>query len=93
MVTFDFVRGEWFKYTSSLTQTNENITTQPSVSDFDIEAVNIEDNGNRQPINYVLPPGISRVIDPSQQQIRQLNEQSMDLYSQQLGQWRCTGSL
>ncbi len=77
--TLDLVRGEWRKYENSLSQASENITTQPSVGDFDVEAVNIEENGNKQPINYVLPPGISRVIDPSQQQILQLNEQSMVL--------------
>ena len=47
------------------------------MSTFDISAVSIEENGSRQPVNYILPPGISRVIDPANPQLRQLNEQSM----------------
>ncbi len=31
----------------------------------------------KQPVNYVLPPGIDRVVDPSQPQVAQLNEQSI----------------
>jgi len=39
--------------------------------------VNIEENSDKTPINYVLPPGITREVDPGQTQILQLNEQSM----------------
>ncbi len=31
----------------------------------------------KTPVNYVLPPGIDRVVDPSQPQVAQLNEQSI----------------
>ena len=31
----------------------------------------------RTPVNYILPPGIDRVVDPSQPQVAQLNEQSI----------------
>ncbi|MDE5555037.1 MAG: cell surface protein SprA, partial [Muribaculaceae bacterium] len=33
----------------------------------------------REPVNYVLPPGVNRITDPGQSQIVQLNEQSMSL--------------
>jgi cell surface protein SprA len=72
--TLDLVRGEWRKYLGTLLQGGESLTDQPSISGFDIQAINIEENAN-----YVLPPGIDRVIDPNQQQVRQLNEQSMVL--------------
>ncbi len=43
-------------------------------------AVSIEENGvSKDGINYILSPGISRVIDPANPQLRQLNEQSMVL--------------
>lgn len=72
--TLELIRGEWRKYLGSLIQGGESLSDQPTVSGFDIQAVNIEENPN-----YVLPPGIDRVIDPSQTQLRELNEQSMVL--------------
>ncbi|MBP5259838.1 MAG: cell surface protein SprA, partial [Paludibacteraceae bacterium] len=42
-------------------------------------SVSIEENDTKTPVNYVLPPGVSRELDPSQQQVRQENEQSMTL--------------
>jgi hypothetical protein len=42
-----------------------------------VAAVNIEENGNRTPINYVLPPGINQEIDVASANLRNLNEQSL----------------
>ena len=39
--------------------------------------MNIEENAAKKPVNYILPPGIDRVVDPSQPQVAQLNEQSI----------------
>ena len=44
---------------------------------FDVSAVNIEENGNRSPVNYVLPPGIEQEIDNTTTATRQQNEQSV----------------
>ena len=74
------VRGEWRKYNFDLTEGGESWTGQePPVGSFDISAVNIEENAGKEPVNYILPPGITRVIDPAQPQLRQLNEQSIVL--------------
>ncbi|MCK4923079.1 MAG: cell surface protein SprA, partial [Bacteroidales bacterium] len=76
----DLIRGEWRKYNLALIEGGENWTgNEPTKGTFDISAVNIEENAGKTPVNYVLPPGISRVIDPTQPQIRQLNEQSIVL--------------
>lgn len=78
--TMDLVRGDWRKYQFSMRE--PGFYPAPSGgndTEFDISAVNIEENGRRQPINYVLPPGVSRVIDPTNPQLRQLNEQSIVL--------------
>ena len=76
----DLVRGEWRKYNQSLRGPGEyEPTPQPVNATFDVSAVNIEENGNKSPVNYVLPPGIDRVIDPTNPQLRQLNEQSIVL--------------
>ncbi|MBQ4002867.1 MAG: hypothetical protein II600_02710, partial [Bacteroidaceae bacterium] len=36
---------------------------------FTASSINIEENNDKEPVNYILPPGISRVVDPSQPQL------------------------
>jgi len=76
--TLELVRGEWRRYNQSLLQGQEG-TAQPEMPNaiFDISTVNIEENATRTPVNYVLPPGTSRQLDPGEYQTRQLNEQAM----------------
>jgi cell surface protein SprA len=76
----DLVRGEWRRYNLDFNQGGEDWTGyEPVDGTFDISAVNIEENAGKSPVNYVLPPGITRVIDPTNPQLRQLNEQSIVL--------------
>ena len=80
--TLDLVRADWRKYTEEL----DNTMVSPSAdTEFDVSAVNIEENGSREPVNYILPPGIDRVIDPANPQLRELNEQSLVLKVIDLG--------
>lgn len=81
--TLDLVRADWRKYTRTLTEENGLESLNAS---FDVSAVNVEENGNREPVNYILPPGIDRVIDPANPQLRQLNEQSLVLKVTELEQ-------
>ncbi len=71
--TMELVRGEWRTYEQSLS------TSSTSSGMLDVAAVNLEENGDKTPVNYVIPPGVSRVLDPSQPQLRQENEQAMSL--------------
>ena len=74
----NLVRGEWRTYTKSLSSAGENLSApEYSMGSMRISAVNIEENANKTPVNYVLPPGIDRVIDPTNPQLRQLNEQAI----------------
>jgi cell surface protein SprA len=76
----ELVRGEWRRYNLSLQEGQEGLgSTDAEDPAFDISTVNVEENSSRQPVNYILPPGISRVIDPSNPQVRQLNEQALML--------------
>jgi cell surface protein SprA len=75
----EFVRGEWRKYTQSLETPGEVIGGDPDQTTFDVAAVNIEENGNRTPVNYVLPPGINQETDIASANLRSLNEQSLQL--------------
>ena len=78
--TLELVRGEWRRYNLDLTEGGEYIPND--IDDetlFDVSAVNIEENGQRNPINYVLPPGIEQNIDNTTTTIRKDNEQSLVL--------------
>lgn len=81
----DLVRGEWRRYNFPLTEGGEGVTSpEPKDGVLDVSAVNIEENAGKTPVNYILPPGITRVIDPTNPQLRQLNEQSILLKVQNL---------
>lgn len=75
------VRGDWRTYTASLASSSSAPTTNATLS---VSAVNIEEHGDRTPINYVLPPGIPRSLDAQQAQSTQLNEQALSLKVQSL---------
>ena len=71
--TMELVRGEWRTYEQPLS------SQSTSSGRLTVAAVNLEENGDKEPVNYVIPPGISRVLDPSQPQLVQQNEQAMSL--------------
>ncbi|MBP3518708.1 MAG: cell surface protein SprA [Parabacteroides sp.] len=74
--TLQLVRGEWRSYEQDLSDPK----MPPAVKGkLEVSTVNIEENSDRDPVSYTLPPGVSRVLDPSQPQIRQENEQSLSL--------------
>ena len=75
----ELIRGEWRRYYNDLTQPGISIQQDPNLTSFNIAAVNVEENDQRTPIKYEVPPGITREIDPSQTYQRQLNEQSLVL--------------
>jgi len=74
----DLVRSEWRRYSELLVEEDNGVMPpETDESTFDISAVNIEENASKTPVNYVLPPGIDRVVDPENPQLQHLNEQSM----------------
>jgi cell surface protein SprA len=75
----ELVRGEWRKYGFDLSSPGMQIPGDDKNLQFDISAVNLEENGNKQPVNYVLPPGIQREINSSSAKLLAINEQAMAL--------------
>ena len=71
--SLDLVRGEWRIYKQSLSMSGAEGGT------LEVSAVNIEESNDKKPVNYVLPPGISRVTDPSQPQLVEANEQALNM--------------
>ena len=81
--TMQLVRGDWRPYLQPIASKNN---TSPTISgEFTTSAISIEEHGDRKPVNYVLPPGVTRIIDPSQPQLRQDNEQALALNINNLG--------
>lgn len=75
----ELIRGEWRRYVEDLTEPGDGVTVDPNLTTFNIGALNLQENDQRDPINYVIPPGITQEIDPSQTYQRQLNEQALTL--------------
>lgn len=73
--TLNLVRGEWRSYEQALYSGK-----LPDASGtLAVSAVNFEENNEKTPVNYLLPPGISRAIEPGQEQVLQNNEQALAL--------------
>ncbi|HET7733311.1 MAG TPA: cell surface protein SprA, partial [Paludibacter sp.] len=72
--TLDLVRGEWRNFNKKLHADDKLPITNGKL---DVQAVNIEENASKSPVNYILPPGVTRETDPGQPALLQLNEQSM----------------
>ncbi|MBR5653340.1 MAG: cell surface protein SprA [Prevotella sp.] len=77
--TLELVRGEWRVYDQNLTNSATNS------GHLSVSAVNIEENNDKQPVNYVLPPGIDRAQDPTQPQLVESNEQALNMVVENLG--------
>ena len=83
--TLQLVRGDWRAYDSD--NNPLNVIADPAItnpvpdgSTLVVGTVNIEENGNRTPIPYVVPPGIQRQTNYSGINAdTKLNEQSLSL--------------
>jgi len=75
MASLDLVRDNWRKYEDKIDEGQLSVNT----GGFEVSAVNLEENASRTPVNYVMPPGIERVVDATNPQLRELNEQAMSL--------------
>jgi cell surface protein SprA len=74
----ELVRADWRRFPNQIY--DEIGFLEPDQEEnFNVTTVNIEENSQKQPFNYVLPPGVTREIDPSNPALQQLNEQSLVL--------------
>jgi len=78
LARLELVRAEWRRYEYSLKEPGlflgSDLNTQ-----FQVSTVNIEENGDKIPVGYVLPPNIRREVDVTTTNLQQLNEQSLQL--------------
>jgi len=77
LASLELVRSDWRNYTaSSLADRGFSVAGNGKLA---TSTVNIEENAGSYPVNYVLPPGIDRVVDPGQSTSTLLNEQAMQV--------------
>src|SRR5690606_9278243 len=85
MAQFQLVRGEWRRYNIENNASKVIVDAGMGTVGLDnssllVSTVNLEENSNRQPIPYKIPPGIMRQLDwGTSQNSVQLNEQSLSL--------------
>lgn len=58
--TLELVRNQWRRYQQDLSDIGTGLDQCEVPAEFDVDAVNIEENSGREPFNYVLPEGIQR---------------------------------
>ena len=73
----NLVRGDWKKYHLTLDPNDPNPDDDGTL--LETSTVSIQDNATRQPIPYVLPPGIKREEIYQQNSTVRQNEQSLSL--------------
>ena len=69
----DLVRGEWRTYEQNISN------TAMQTGKMAVSAVSFEENSDKTPVNYILPPGIRRGADPTQPQMVEDNEQALSM--------------
>ena len=73
----DLIRGEWRRYTQALDFNDLNVDDDGTV--FETASVNIEENSNRCPINYVSPPSVVREQLYNNNTVINQDEQSLSM--------------
>ena len=58
--SMELVRNQWATYQYELSNPTENLPIDEEAVSFNVTSVNIEENGGKEPVNYVTPPGIVR---------------------------------
>jgi len=81
----DLIRNQWRRYVRSLAQPGVYVPSESTAgTSFDVNAVNIEENGQRTPYPYVLPPGVNREQAVGALPNTLQNEQSLSINMQNL---------
>jgi cell surface protein SprA len=77
--TLELIRNQWRTFQLDLSDPNDNLPIDEDGTFFNITQVNIEENSGKEPVNYVVPPGILREqgIAQNANQLVAQNEQAM----------------
>lgn len=81
--SLDLVRGEWRRYENTLDPVDTDVTDDGT--NFEVQALNVQENGSRNPINYVTPPGVQLEQLMQNNTLIPQNEQSLALRASGIG--------
>jgi cell surface protein SprA len=81
LARLDLVRNQWRQFTYELDTTGSYTPVSTAKGTvFNTLAVNLEENSSRQPVNYLMPPGVERVQLLSNNGVNlQQNEQALSM--------------
>jgi cell surface protein SprA len=77
--SLELIRNQWRTYNFDLSEPNDNVPTDEDGTFFNVTQVNFEENNAKDPVNYILPPGIVREqgLATNANQVIQQNEQAL----------------
>ncbi|MES2574548.1 MAG: cell surface protein SprA [Bacteroidota bacterium] len=73
----DLIRGDWRRYTNTLDPNDSDADNDNT--NLDVLAVNIQENNDRCPVNYIVPPGVRQEQLYNNNTVIDQNEQSLSL--------------
>ena len=80
LATFELVRADWRTYTHPIYEEGDYVSaTGDDNTSFHVGTISYEENANRTPIPYVLPPGIEREQGYGGTQVYLTNEQALTM--------------
>jgi cell surface protein SprA len=79
LARFEMVRADWRRYQFDLTKPGEYLGNEDNSTSFDVSAVSVQENGQKIPVNYVIPPGIQQQQNIQTTNLVLQNEQSLQL--------------
>jgi len=79
MARMELVRSDWRRYDAVGALPGDYIGGPEDGATFDVSAVNVQENGTKTPVNYVLPPGINQQQNVQTTNLVLLNEQALVL--------------
>ena len=86
LATFELVKSDWRTYSLDLMEDGDYLPAMGGEETvFNISSLSIEENGNRDPVPYVLPPGIKREQGYGSTTTYHINEQALTMKVQNLG--------
>lgn len=79
MARFEMVRSDWRRYLFDLAKPGEYIAHDDNTTAFDVSAVSVQENGQKTPVNYIIPPGIQQQQNIQTTNLVLQNEQALQL--------------
>ncbi len=76
---FEMVRSDWRRYQFDLSRPGEYLGNEDNSTSFDVSAVSVQENGQKAPVNYVIPPGIQQQQNIQTTNLVLQNEQALQL--------------